>query len=123
MASGSILRRADWRHCFDRCNDLDLYHGPGRAHRFDELYGGLLGLRYLARPRLPHAARGRRVDLSRKGLWAGRTSRRSFAIGDHQYPQRLGPHAHHGPPAPPRPLADDEVINHTNRIALIDPDI
>ena len=32
---------------FDRRNHLDLYHGPGRAHRYDELYGGLL-LGYLA---------------------------------------------------------------------------
>ena len=30
---------------------------------------------FVARPRLPRAARGRRVDLSRKGLWAGCASR------------------------------------------------
>jgi hypothetical protein len=71
VASGQILRRADWRHRFDRCNPFDLHHGPGRAYRHDELCGGLLGLRLVARPRLPRAARGRRVDLSRKGLWAG----------------------------------------------------
>src|SRR3974390_592898 len=29
----------------------------------------------------------------------------SFAIGDRQHPQRLGPHAHYGPPAPPNGLA------------------
>ena len=37
---GQILRRPDWRHRFDRCNHLDLHHGPGRPHRPDELYGG-----------------------------------------------------------------------------------
>ena len=37
-------------------------------------------------PRLPRAARGRRVDLSRKGLWAGCASRGSFVISDRQYP-------------------------------------
>jgi hypothetical protein len=33
------------------------HHGPGRAYRHDELCGGLLGLRLVARPRLPRAAR------------------------------------------------------------------
>jgi hypothetical protein len=110
MAAGQILRGADWRHRFDRCNHLDLHHGPGRAHRHDELYAGLLSLRLVARPRLPRAACGRRVDLSRKGLRAECASRRSFAVGDRQHPQRLGPHAHYGPPAPPRGLADRRAL-------------
>jgi len=63
MASGPILRLADWCHRFDRCNPLDLHLGPGRADRHDELRGGLLGLRLVVRPRLSRTARGRCVDL------------------------------------------------------------
>ena len=54
---------------------------------------------------LPRAARGRGVDLSRKGLWAGYPSRGSLVTSDRQHPQRLGPLAHYGPPAPPSGLA------------------
>ena len=56
----------------------------------------------VTRRRLPPLTRGRRVDLSGIGLWAGYASRRSFAIGDRQHPQRLGPHSHYGPSAPPK---------------------
>jgi hypothetical protein len=39
-------------------------------------------------------------DLSGKGFWAECAGRGSFAIGDRQHPQHLGPHAHSGPSAP-----------------------
>jgi hypothetical protein len=38
----------------------------------------------------------------RRGFWAERASRGSFAIDDRQHPQRVGPHAHYGPSAPPK---------------------
>src|SRR4029077_10480068 len=39
-------------------------------------------------------------------LRADGATMRFFPVGDRQHPQRLGPHAHYAPPAPPRGLAD-----------------